>query len=525
MAQNITLDEAAEKLGITPAEMNKRLKTDPEFQRLSQIRDGSTIRFKLAAIEELARQLGMASEDGLPLAPTGGELGSDDFKVPGIGDKKKPAGDDAPLDLGDGSGSDEVFSLTEEPQKPAPKSGKLAPSKGDSDVRLDDSKPKGKSGSDENVQTVELALDLSGPGSAVIKGGSSAKLSTPKSPSSGKLSLGGSSASTRPPDSSEFELSLDADSDVFDLQMNSEGGDEVDIGSLPKDKSAKASKSGINLNDPADSGISLEKGKKADKGKADKKKADDEGTDVDFELSLDSSAVASSTKLGAPKSGKLVLDSDSDSEFELTLDDSSGSSLEQAALGEGAEKNEDDKGDIFETDFEIPPMSDESGSEAVAVDSDTDLDKNDFELESDSSEESGSEVVVLEDEEDAPKAKKGAKAKPKKLVAEEADVDLEDEVEDDSSAAGALKGAKGKKRDEDEDDADAVPAGTVDRPTQPWGVVPVLFLFPSLAFVLIGAIMGYELLNTMWGYQQPKKPTAPLTNAIAGVFGMELKDQ
>lgn len=528
--QNITLEEAAAKLGITPAEMKKRLKTDPEFQRLSQIRDGSTIRFKLAAIEELARQLGMASEDGLPLAPTGDELGSDDFKVPGIGGKKKPADDDAPLDLGDGSGSDEVFSLTEEPPKPAPKSGKLTPSKGDSDVRLDGGKTKSKSSADENVQTEELALDLSGPGSAVIKGGSSAKLSAPKSsPSSGKLSLGGSSASTRPPDSSEFELSLDADSDDFDLQMNNDGGDEVDIGTLPKDKSAKASKSGINLNDPADSGISLEKGKKADKSKAEKKKQDDsEGSDVDFELSLDSSAVASGTKLGAPKSGKLVLDSDSDSEFELTLDDSGGSSLEQAALGEGAEKK-DDKGDIFETDFEIPPMQDESGSEAVAVDSDTDLDKADFELESDSSEESGSEVVVLEDEEAAPKAKKGgAKAKPKKLVAEEADVDLDDE-EDEGSAAGALKGAKGKKRDadedEDEDEAATSPAGTVDRPTKPWGIVPVLFLFPSLAFVLIGAIMGYELLNTTWGYQQPKKPTAPLTNAIAGVFGMELKDQ
>jgi hypothetical protein len=51
MAQNITLEEAAAKLGITPEEMKKRLKTDPEFKRLSQIRDGNTIRFKLAAIE------------------------------------------------------------------------------------------------------------------------------------------------------------------------------------------------------------------------------------------------------------------------------------------------------------------------------------------------------------------------------------------------------------------------------------------------------------------------------------------
>jgi hypothetical protein len=41
-----------------------------------------------------------------------------------------------------------------------------------------------------------------------------------------------------------------------------------------------------------------------------------------------------------------------------------------------------DKGDIFVTDFEIPPMPDdaESGSEAVPLESDTDLEKSDFEL-------------------------------------------------------------------------------------------------------------------------------------------------
>ena len=67
--QMITLEEAAAKLNLTPEEMRKRLKTDPEFKRLSQIRDGSTVRFKLAAIEELGRELGMSSEDNLPLAP------------------------------------------------------------------------------------------------------------------------------------------------------------------------------------------------------------------------------------------------------------------------------------------------------------------------------------------------------------------------------------------------------------------------------------------------------------------------
>src|SRR5207253_7846866 len=129
---------------------------------------------------------------------------------------------------------------------------------------------------------------------------------------------------------------------------------------------------------------------------------------------------------GGPKSGGKAappVTSDSDSEFELTLDDSSGggSSLEHAAL-EGEDKN-----DIFETDFEIPPMSDESGSEAVAVESDTDLEgQSDLALEEGDAvaeEESGSQVVLLEDEPSAP-AVKGRKGK--KAAAEAGDVDLAD---------------------------------------------------------------------------------------------------
>jgi hypothetical protein len=252
-------------------------------------------------------------------------------------------------------------------------------------------------------------------------------------------------------------------------------------------------------------------------------------------LSLDSSAIPSSTKLGAPKSGKLVLDADSSSEFELTLDDSGGSSLEQAALGDAADAS-GDKGDIFETDFEIPPMPDESASEAVALESDTDLEKSDFELAMDDSdaaaeEPSASEVVLLEDEADAeapaPKSKSKIKAKKKPAPTEEADVDVdlaEEPPEEDGSASKALKGAKAKKRDEDEEEA--APAGAViERPTKPWGLWPAFFLAPSLLVVLVGAIIGYELLSTMWGYQQPRKPAAPLVRGIADQFGMELRDQ
>ena len=56
---------------------------------------------------------------------------------------------------------------------------------------------------------------------------------------------------------SEFELSLTPDSsDEFDLKLSDDDSDEVQIGTMPR--GVKAGDSGINLQAPADSGISLE---------------------------------------------------------------------------------------------------------------------------------------------------------------------------------------------------------------------------------------------------------------------------
>ncbi|MBY0512989.1 MAG: helix-turn-helix domain-containing protein, partial [Gemmataceae bacterium] len=268
MAQTYTLEEAAERLGVTPEEMKRRLKED--WKTLRAFRDGPTLRFRSTEIEELARSLGAASDPGLPLAPMDSHdpPGSDDFKI-------APSSTDEPLVFG--TPDEDIFALsTDEPPPPAgakkpdsdvrlegkPKS-KPPKKEGDSDVRLEPAKP--KSGKDAAVvPTEEIALDFSGPGSAVIKGGSSAKLSAPKS--SAKLTGGdsGKSLANKPGtgDSSEFELSLDSDSDDFEIQLNTDSSDEVDLGSLPKAKGGsgrKGGESGINLRDPADSGISLEK--------------------------------------------------------------------------------------------------------------------------------------------------------------------------------------------------------------------------------------------------------------------------
>jgi hypothetical protein len=541
-ATHLTLEEAAERLGISPEVFKKRLKTDSAFKVLVPIRDGSTLRFKSTAIDELARQLGAASDPELPLGPMSDSLppDSDDFKVPSAAPKgvkkleaPKPGSDDLlPLATSD----DDIFSLSADDSKGEGKS-----KKSDSDARLDPTKPKKSTGSDSEeavVPTEEIALDFSGPGSAVIKGGSSSKLSAPKSSpklSPGKLSATDAAknlASAGGGDSSEFELSLDADSDDFELKLNTEASDVVALGALPKDTGGnRGGESGINLREPADSGISLEKGKKnGDKAKSKHGLSkSDSDSDVDFELTLDSASAPSGLEISSLKDKSI--EGDSDSEFELTLDDSGGSGIEHAALG--AEEAEAEKGDIFETDFEIPPMeAADSGSEAVALESDTDLEKSDFDVAVDDSdivseETSGSEVVLLEDEGEGPKAR-GGRAKARRAAEEDADVDLADveEDEEEASAARALKGVRGRRRgeeEEEEEEAVAAPAGAY-RPV-PWGPVPAIFLMLAFPFMLVGGIMAYQLVETMWGYQQPRKPTAPLVQELAKALDMEVRDQ
>jgi hypothetical protein len=532
--QYITLEEAAKKLGIPVDEFKRRLKT--EWTHIVPMRDGPTLRFRDNQVEELSRQLGAASDPELPLSPMADseEHGSDDFKVDPKHKNKPKADEPLVFDASD----DDIFSLsTDAKSVPLKSSGDSA---SDSDVRLEVSKmPKKKAGTHdpEAVPTEEIALEASGgPSSAIIKGGSSAKLSAPKS--SGKISSGtdkAKSLSNKPGsgDSSEFELSLDADSDDFELQLNTDSSDEVDLGSSPVDESTgRAGKSGINLKSPGDSGVSLEKGRKSDSGRSLKKPGSDKSlkkppkpdtdsdSDVDFELSLEAEPSTSSGRLAkGPKSGKLPVTSDSDSEFELTLDDSGeGSSLEAAAMA-----GEESKGDIFETDFEIPPMTDESGSEAVALESDTDLEHTpEMALEEGdvvAEEETGSQVVVLEDEEEGPVARSGRKMK--RPVVEEGDVDLADVEEDDASAA--LAGVRARRHDEDEEEVVTVASGRA--APRPWGPVPAIILFPALLVITLGGLMGFELLHTMMGYQQPRKPAAPLVRGMAKTFDMELKDQ
>jgi hypothetical protein len=450
MAQTYTLDEAAGRLGIAPEELKRRLRED--WKTIRSFRDGATLRFRAADIDDLARSLGQASDPG-GLQPGDGKTGAaaDFFVPPGDSDSSE----ELSFKSADGGGK--------KPKKP-----------GDSDIRLD-----GTSGPkldpNENQPTEEISLDVSGPGSKV-KAPGSGKISAPNSGSfPGAKIKGPSDVAMTTDSSSEFELSLDSDSDSFELDLNAGSGDKP-----------LAAKSGITLDKPADGGVSL----------------NDSDESLDFDLSLDAPEPKGSKSKSKPTAN------DSDSEFELALDDNSGVTDNLAAeLREDAEN----KGDIFETDFDMPAVDDsESGSEVVAVDS-SDLSENsDFDLALDESDvqveedDSASQVVLIDDDEDAAPARGG---KGRAMAGGGAAVLLDDSDVDSPIVSRRL----------DDDDG---PVRVIQAAGPKWGALPAVMGFATLPFVFLGTIMSFELLKGMTGYNAPGGASGPVVKGVAGLLGM-----
>lgn len=510
MAQTYTLEEAADKLDLSVEEFKRRLRT--EWTQIRAFRDGTTLRFRANEIEELARSIGLGSSDELPMADSSLELPASTGSADASAQTRT---EEAPLKLDD---SDEMFLITPDEPGKSGSSGKLK-AKSDSDARLEKAskKPAAPGEDEESILTEEF--ETPGQGGSGKLSGKSGKLSSAqlKSGDSGRHKSGDSgskktsdsdkkkaaaaaSAKAMEDSSSEFELSLEPDSDEFELSLAPDSSEEVALGEAPAESRSKSGQSGINLNRPADSGISLEKKKAAD---------DDE---IDFELSLEApGSGASGKKAGSGKK----LEADSDSEFELTLEEPSDLNL-QATSDAQAEK----KGDIFEaTDFEIPALEDDSASEAVSLDeADTDLESSDFDLALDEADaaaedESASEVVAL-DEEEVQEAK--SKRKRKKVVADE-------DEDDERSVSAALAGVRedeGEDYEVDEAAEEAVTPAAEAAPAK-WGALPGILMFPTAIVMFLGALMAYETLHSVWGYQQSTKPTTPLITFFADTFDLK----
>src|SRR5205085_6876389 len=73
MSKTLTLEEAAQQLGLTTEQFKVNLKTHKDFKAVRPLMGGATMHFRAQDIDELARRLGVGSEQELQL----GEAGSD----------------------------------------------------------------------------------------------------------------------------------------------------------------------------------------------------------------------------------------------------------------------------------------------------------------------------------------------------------------------------------------------------------------------------------------------------------------
>ncbi|MCI0461032.1 MAG: helix-turn-helix domain-containing protein [Gemmataceae bacterium] len=336
------------------------------------------------------------------------------------------------------------------------------------------------------------------------------------------------------PGSSDFELTPAGASPLeptSDEEFHLEVPDDSSVG-LGTPKAGRRPTSGISLEAPADSGISLEQGGDGSdeiefnltleggatpRPSAPQPPGSTSDSDSEFELTLDSDE----GRLTADSDSEfeLTLDAepqarqaDSDSEFELTLDDSGSlSPLEQPRqVKAGQEK------DIFETDFDVPGLEDESGSQAVALDdADTGLGSSDFDLQLDD-DESGSAVVALDEDADdmaATVQRQGRMRRTKIVDADEAGVAAEEFQDLDD---------EGVIVDEDEEalvEEEEAPGRTVVKekllPAAPWGAMPVFLMLPCVLIMFAVALMGLELAQSVAGHKSP----GLITRALGGIFG------
>jgi len=76
MAKTLTLEEAAQKLGLSTDEFKTNLKTHEDFRAVRPLMGGATMHFRAQDIDELARRLGLGSEPELQLGDATTEAGS-----------------------------------------------------------------------------------------------------------------------------------------------------------------------------------------------------------------------------------------------------------------------------------------------------------------------------------------------------------------------------------------------------------------------------------------------------------------
>jgi hypothetical protein len=108
--------------------------------------------------------------------------------------------------------------------------------------------------------------------------------------------------------------------------------------------------------------------------------------------------------------------------------------------------------------------------------------------------ESGSQVVALDEEEADEGAATVAKRRAKVAEEEEAGEEMDELLGEEAPAEELVPAAA------------AAPAE--------WGMVPAILLIPCVLAMFLLTLMGFELLHSMWGYNQAYKPSGTILKAL-----------
>jgi excisionase family DNA binding protein len=290
MSKYYNLEEAARALAISEDE----LKAMVNNHQIRAMRDGASMQFRAADVEEMARRRGLGSDPEFSLSdpelslsnvdlesPVGGpdadlsefHLGTakPDFGQPSVDlpsfkgdDEKDVLLDDLSVPSATNSSST-ILGMKSSGKLPSDSDVRLVPDNlkdaSDSDVRLSPQTPRSPSDSDVTlVSDDQSETDFPAKGksgdTAVRQSpllGSSAEVaagSTPESDSDFELTPSGVIGALQPESGSDFELSAVDASDEFDSTPMGGPGDSDVTAAAPAD-------SGINLGRPSDSGINL----------------------------------------------------------------------------------------------------------------------------------------------------------------------------------------------------------------------------------------------------------------------------
>ncbi|MER3415745.1 MAG: hypothetical protein C4297_05975 [Gemmataceae bacterium] len=477
MAQEFySLEEAARRLDMSPQELAQKA----QRREIRAFADRGTWRFRVQDIEELARQRGLGSDPGLQPADTGGQQVPDVFPFP-----LEPGGEALVHEAPKAPGSDSDVRLVPEgsgevrlaPAESAGASARTAPDS-DSDVKLvtEPGVPVVHSESQKPASDSDIRLEEAGS----------------KRPESG-VRLADSASPRASLEETELLAEVNLGEELAEAERSGlAGGPKADPrsgSSVIPGSSATEQMSGVAAGTSDASSDIFQVGSAIIPPGA--------GSDSDLDLE------ATAQIAPAPEQSGINLTPSSDAGISLEEEATEEIDLEQVGVKPGdtpqpSAKESQESSSEFELKLEDSSLQPGLQEEPRLADSDMDTESSDFELaldEAPTEEETGSEVVVVDEgaeslEETALVAEAGA--------AEEAEAAIEEEEPVISVAA----------------EEEALAAAAAEGPPAEWGVLPTVFLVPTVLVMMTVGFLLFEMLRSVLYYDHAALSSGVVSDTI-----------